>query len=540
MTANTQLAPLPVFRAFDVTGIPLAGGKLYTYEAGTTTPLATYTDSTGNTANANPVILDSAGQANVWLSLQAYKFVLTDADDVPQWTVDQINAQPPKVVNVQDYGAVGDGTTNDSPAFDDAAAAAGAWGTVIVPRPSVSYKLSTNVTGPAFWILMGGATTSSIGTLGGLTIQQVSGGSIAIGAQTIYIDNAGRIGINNTAPQEVLDISGNINLSDNGTTTPFGQIIWNESVTLIDYGNTTADAMSLWTYNYGTNQPQAVLKLKQGSNCLFGECINIQGNGGGFGNSEINFLNVLTSEAPRAWKWAITSGGSNEYNDTMYLKRHGSSNVTQNTPITVWADGTGTNAGSITILGADTHTRYSGLSNSYSGRVVTIDDSSNYASIPATNLTPSVCFLNHGGSALTSVFAQTFGYLSTQNNLVVCGTISVNNSGPSVAYNTSSDYRMKNFKEFLDPAIALDKVNSVNVRRYSWRTSDSGELFDGFYAHEMQAVVPHAVTGEKDATNDEGAVLVQQLDYSKLVPILWAAIQELANKVERLENGRVY
>jgi hypothetical protein len=62
-----MLTPSPKVQFFDANGEPLVGGKLYTYAAGTSSPLATYTDSTGNTANANPVILDSRGEANVWL-----------------------------------------------------------------------------------------------------------------------------------------------------------------------------------------------------------------------------------------------------------------------------------------------------------------------------------------------------------------------------------------------------------------------------------------------------------------------------------------
>ena len=85
-----NLAPQGPFRAFDSTGAPLAGGKLYSYEAGTTTPKDTYTDESGDTANANPVILDAEGYANVWLGEGFYKLVLTDANDVEQWTIDDV------------------------------------------------------------------------------------------------------------------------------------------------------------------------------------------------------------------------------------------------------------------------------------------------------------------------------------------------------------------------------------------------------------------------------------------------------------------
>lgn len=83
------LGVYPRFRATDDDGNPLAGGKLYTYAQGTSTPKATYTDFTALTANANPVILDAAGEADVWL-VGNYKFVLYSSADVLQWTVDGI------------------------------------------------------------------------------------------------------------------------------------------------------------------------------------------------------------------------------------------------------------------------------------------------------------------------------------------------------------------------------------------------------------------------------------------------------------------
>ncbi len=87
----TAIAPVPKLQFFDANGNPLVGGKLYTYAAGTTTPLATYTDNGGGTTNANPVILDSRGEASVWLGTLPYKFKLTTSTDVDVWTVDNLN-----------------------------------------------------------------------------------------------------------------------------------------------------------------------------------------------------------------------------------------------------------------------------------------------------------------------------------------------------------------------------------------------------------------------------------------------------------------
>ena len=79
---------------FDDDGDPLVGGKLFSYAAGTTTPLATYTDDSGAVANTNPIILDAGGRtpSAVWLTGgSAYKFVLKTSADVEIWTFDDIS-----------------------------------------------------------------------------------------------------------------------------------------------------------------------------------------------------------------------------------------------------------------------------------------------------------------------------------------------------------------------------------------------------------------------------------------------------------------
>lgn len=101
--AFAQRAPMPWprVRFMKAGGTPLAGGRLWSYVAGTTTPLVTYQDYAGIEQNTNPVILDSEGYADVWLTARSYKFILEDATcqyhDVYgychgnlQWTVDNI------------------------------------------------------------------------------------------------------------------------------------------------------------------------------------------------------------------------------------------------------------------------------------------------------------------------------------------------------------------------------------------------------------------------------------------------------------------
>lgn len=79
---------------FDNNGVPLSGGKLYTYAAGTTTPKATYTSAAGTTAHSNPIILDSSGRVpggEIWLATgEAYKFVLETPTGILLGTYDNI------------------------------------------------------------------------------------------------------------------------------------------------------------------------------------------------------------------------------------------------------------------------------------------------------------------------------------------------------------------------------------------------------------------------------------------------------------------
>jgi hypothetical protein len=102
------------------------------------------------------------------------------------------------------------------------------------------------------------------------------------------------------------------------------------------------------------------------------------------------------------------------------------------------------------------------------------------------------------------------------------GTITTN--GSATAYNTSSDYRLK---EDLQDFKGLEMVSKIPVYDYKWKADESRSY--GVMAHELQEVLPDAVTGEKDAEEMQG------VDYSKIVPLLVKSIQELSAKLESLE-----
>ncbi|MEK9723019.1 MAG: capsid cement protein [Rhodospirillaceae bacterium] len=107
------IAPFPKHQFFDNNGDPAAGYQLFVYAAGTTTKINSWTDVDLTAANTNPIILDSAGRATIFLDALSYKFVFTTADDddpptSPIWTVDNVSAVPSAGVNVDVAGVAGE------------------------------------------------------------------------------------------------------------------------------------------------------------------------------------------------------------------------------------------------------------------------------------------------------------------------------------------------------------------------------------------------------------------------------------------------
>ena len=111
-----------------------------------------------------------------------------------------------------------------------------------------------------------------------------------------------------------------------------------------------------------------------------------------------------------------------------------------------------------------------------------------------------------------------------------CGRIQINNN--STDYVETSDYRIKeNETPILD---GITRLKQLKPYRFNFKKSPSITR-DGFFAHEVQSVVPEAVTGTKDEVDSDGYMMVQGIDKSKLIPLLTAALQEEVAKREALE-----
>ena len=114
------------------------------------------------------------------------------------------------------------------------------------------------------------------------------------------------------------------------------------------------------------------------------------------------------------------------------------------------------------------------------------------------------------------------------------GTVgSISTSGSSTAFNTSSDYRLKTEVESMTDATA--RLKQLNPVRFKF-LADTSTTLDGFLAHEVQAIIPEAVTGTKDEVDTDGNAVMQGIDQSKIVPLLVATIKELEARIAALES----
>jgi hypothetical protein len=213
-----SLSPSPKLQFFGTNGLPLVGGKLYTYAAGTTTPIATYTDHTAANLNTNPVILDSAGQAGVWLTdTITYKYTLTDANDVLLFTVDYVSipvttnsfASPPAIgSSVPNVGTFTDLYVVNTLTLESTGAAILNVGTT-GERPAV----------PEEGMVRYNSTTDKFEGYNGAW-GALGGGATGGGSDSIFIENGQTVTTNYTMPNAINAMStGPITINDSVTVT---------------------------------------------------------------------------------------------------------------------------------------------------------------------------------------------------------------------------------------------------------------------------------------------------------------------------------
>ena len=133
-----------------------------------------------------------------------------------------------------------------------------------------------------------------------------------------------------------------------------------------------------------------------------------------------------------------------------------------------------------------------------------------------------------------------FTFINSDNNEVG----SIKSTGSATAFNTSSDYRLKENVDYTWDATT--RLKQLKPARFNWIADETNTLLDGFIAHEVSSIVPEAVAGEKDAmenyiddsTQEEKTrIRPQGIDQSKLVPLLVKTVQELEARIKTLEDA---
>ena len=166
-----------------------------------------------------------------------------------------------------------------------------------------------------------------------------------------------------------------------------------------------------------------------------------------------------------------------------------------------------------------------------------IDSSGNLRINGTANVGPSRLGINFAGNTHWGIgmndtaSANSSAFIVFSTGGTMRGLIT-NNNNTSVAYNTTSDYRLKENVAPMSGSIARLK----QLKPSTWTWIQNGSHGEGFLAHEAQTVVPEAISGAKDAVDDEGNPVYQGIDQSKLVPLLTAALQEAITKIEDLET----
>jgi hypothetical protein len=240
------------------------------------------------------------------------------------------------------------------------------------------------------------------------------------------------------------------------------------------------------------------------------------------------FINVIDSASTSLWQLGNLSGGTSDLYVSANIAGSGMRFSTS-----------GTEAMRIDSSGTTSFHGISGRATGSTGHISISEQTNNRSYLESATTTTSsmtlMAFINPNGSV---------------------GSISV--SGSSTSFNTSSDYRLK--ENVVELTGATDRIKQIPVHRFNF-IADADTTVDGFLAHEVQGIVPEAVTGAKDAmrdeeyevtpavTDDDGNVTTeavmgtrivpdyQGIDQSKLVPLLVATIQELEARITALENA---
>ena len=366
----------------------------------------------------------------------------------------------------------------------------------------------------------GGGTVVNVGTLSNHPLQLMTNNSTRM-----YLDTSGNVGIGTTSPSSAIGSTPVVEIS--GT---YGGLALSSSVP-------SANKVEIGNYGYNTmvfaTNSSERMRIDSSGRLLVGLTNDLSGGlstatiqsvsaGGAFVSLGRNDTTVGSDNGIGGLRFYSNDPTASTYNDVGIIQ--------------CVADGTHDAGDYPTRL--EFHTTADGASSPTER--MRIDSSGRLLVGTATQISPSFGFKlsavfdnnSLGGIALKATASGSSRMLEFINN---SGSVqgSIQCTGSATAYNTSSDYRLK---ENVTPVTdGITRLQQLKPSRFNF-IADPDKTVDGFLAHEVQTIVPEAITGEKDAVDDEGNPQYQGIDQSKLVPLLTAALQEAVAKIETLEQ----
>ena len=317
------------------------------------------------------------------------------------------------------------------------------------------------------------------------------------GTERMRIDSSGNVGIGSSGPTSLLTLqsttSTKLNIRHTSSGNGYGYILrttgstTNDLIIESEFNGTATERMridSSGNVGIGTNSPNNQLEIKSTTN---GDGIRLSNDVGSYYHLVRSNGDGLLFDADAG----NTGGGGADIRFQIKGAEYMRLNANENL-----------------LIGTTTQDR---------GRI-TVHRNTNGSA------TPTVYFSNDGSSGVFASFGNTSG--------TVIGTIT--RSGSSTAYNTSSDYRLKD--NVTSDWEATTRLKQLNPVRFNFITNTDTTV-DGFLAHEVQSVVPEAISGTKDAVDADGNPEYQGIDQSKLVPLLVKTIQELEARITALESN---
>jgi hypothetical protein len=360
----------------------------------------------------------------------------------------------------------------------------------------------------SFFGLNGSTAGIAIGNNGAIGLIQGQATALSATAADIGIQvNGGNVGIGTSSPGKKLDVVGQFRIQGNAAS-GYALAEYGSSATATNnwHVGSEGDGTFRW-YNGSFGAGTERMRITSGGNVGIGKTP-------AFGLLDVNGAIFATDDGTYSFG---RNNGSNS----------GGWKFDSTNPSIVTYVGNGSER---MRIGSDGHVGIGTSSRLGSNETLSVSAISTFDGMWVKNLEPAAAttFIWNAGTTGNNSFI----IFATEGTATARGSISYNRGAGLVSYNTTSDYRAK---DILGPVTDAGLIIDA-LKVYAGKMHGATVVRPMLVAHEAQEVVPYAVTGEKDAVNEDGTDKHQQMDVSSLVPLLIAEVQALRARVAELEG----